>query len=146
MIRCRMCEKEFFSQKPVRGICADCREKHGLPERTEPLRPQVPCGRCGGTSFVRAYAIRERAAAGGDYVSEYVAALSLSYEMAARSTFWSGREVKAPDVAKPLGVLEAYACRRCGFTELYTQRPDDIPIGEEHATELFEVESDTPYR
>jgi len=89
MIRCRMCEKEFFSQKPVRGICADCREKHGLPERTEPLRPQVPCGRCGGTSFVRAYAIRERAAAGGDYVSEYVAALSLSYEMAARSTFWS---------------------------------------------------------
>jgi hypothetical protein len=95
---------------------------------------------------VRAYAIRERAASGGAYVSEYVAALSLSYEMSSSSTFWSGREVKKPDVGKPLGILEAYACRRCGFTELYTQRPDEIPIDEDHATEIFDVESDTPYR
>jgi len=142
-----MCEKEFAAHHVVRGICKDCREAHGLPERTEPLRPKVPCARCGGTSFVRAYAIRERAAKGNDYVSEYVAALALSYEMyVAPPTFFGSRTVKTPDAAKPVGLLEAYACRRCGFTELYTQRPNAIPISEAHATEIFEVESDTPYR
>jgi ribosomal protein S27AE len=146
MPSCRMCEKDFATPALTRGICTDCRRQHGLPEYTEPLRPRVPCARCGGTTFVRAYAIRERAAKGNDYVSEYVAALSLSYELSAQSTFWGGREVKTPNLQRPTGLLEAYACRRCGFTELYTQHPDEIPIDEAHATELFEVESDTPYR
>jgi predicted nucleic-acid-binding Zn-ribbon protein len=27
-----------------------------------------------------------------------------------------------------LGQLQAYVCRKCGFTELYTARPDALPI------------------
>jgi hypothetical protein len=106
----------------------------------------VPCVRCGAGSFVRAYAIRERAASGGDYVNEYIAALSLSYELSNSTTFWAGREVKTPDVARPVGLIEAYACRGCGFTEFYTQQPEEIPIDEANATEIFDVSSDKAYR
>lgn len=45
----------------------------------------------------------------------------------------------------PIGALEAYVCRACGLTELYTKEHDALPIGPEWGTELFEVPS-TPYR
>jgi hypothetical protein len=27
-----------------------------------------------------------------------------------------------------VGALQAYVCRKCGFTELYTHQPDAIPV------------------
>jgi ribosomal protein S27AE len=143
MPNCELCSKETALE---RGICKDCRREHALPTPTEPLRPRIPCARCGGGSFVRAYAIRERAATGHDHVSEYIAALSLSYHLMESETFWGGRKVKSTNLGKPMGLLEAYACRQCGFTEFYTQRPDEIEIGETHATELFEVDGGAGYR
>lgn len=95
---------------------------------------------------MRAYAIRERAATGHDHVTEYIAALSLSYQLMESKTFWKGRAVQSANLGKPMGLLEAYACRRCGLTEFYTQRPDEIEIGEAHATELFEVDGQAGYR
>ena len=44
------------------------------------------------------------------------------------------------------GLFEAYICRKCGFTELYTRAPASIPIGPEYGTERFDVEPDSPYR
>jgi predicted nucleic-acid-binding Zn-ribbon protein len=35
----------------------------------------------------------------------------------------------------------AYICRRCGFTELFTMNPQEIPIGAEHGTQLFSFDS-----
>lgn len=45
----------------------------------------------------------------------------------------------------PVGTLEAYVCRACGLTELYTKEHDTLPVGPEWGTELFEVPG-TPYR
>ena len=61
-------------------------------------------------------------------------------------TFWAGRKVSAPDTEQPIGVFEAYICRRCGYTELYSRDAASIPIGDEYGTELFEISSGTPYR
>jgi hypothetical protein len=49
---------------------------------------------------------------------------------------------------EPIGVIEAYICRGCGFTELYTRDVDRIPIGPEYATELVDSMpgGEGPYR
>lgn len=61
-------------------------------------------------------------------------------------TFWAGRSVTSPDTEQPVGVFEAYICRKCGFTELYARDARSIPIGDESGTELFETGSGTPWR
>ncbi len=47
---------------------------------------------------------------------------------------------------RPLGLLEAHVCRRCGFVDWYALDPESIPIGAAHATELVKVGTGTPYR
>jgi len=44
------------------------------------------------------------------------------------------------------GALSACVCRRCGFTELYTQAPESIPIDGEDVQELIGAEPREPYR
>jgi hypothetical protein len=47
----------------------------------------------------------------------------------------------------PMGILVAFACRRCGLTELYTLDADRIPIGPEHGTHLVDyTPTDGPLR
>ncbi len=43
------------------------------------------------------------------------------------------------------GMVEAYVCRRCGFTELYTRDPASIPIDGE-TTRLIQTPEPPPYR
>lgn len=59
---------------------------------------------------------------------------------------WPNREVYVPDFGAPIGLVEAYICHKCGFTELYTRDAQSIPIGIEYGTELFDVGGDGPYR
>lgn len=35
------------------------------------------------------------------------------------------------------GRLSAYVCRACGYTQWFASNPEDIPIGEGHATRLI---------
>ena len=35
------------------------------------------------------------------------------------------------------GRLATYTCRKCGYTEWYANRPDEIPIGEGYKTQLL---------
>jgi len=146
MAKCSMCDRKFEDSYTPEGICKECRETHWLPPNRPPSRPQVPCTRCQGRSFVRARAIRERGASGSDYVHEYIAWLAATYQHQSRTTLFAGREVDSPDPLKPVGVFEAYICRSCGFVEWYVLAPETIPIGPEYATDLFELPADGPYR
>lgn len=51
----------------------------------------------------------------------------------------------APEVLTA-GLVEAYVCRGCGYTELYTKDPSKIPIDGEYVRELVGPEKDDPYR
>ena len=44
------------------------------------------------------------------------------------------------------GAVSACVCRRCGFTELYTEHPDTVPIDGRYVQELVGPEPETPYR
>jgi DNA-directed RNA polymerase subunit RPC12/RpoP len=53
---------------------------------------------------------------------------------------WFDSEVQA------IGVVQAYACRNCGYTELYTKSVHLIPIDNETAFEIVGPEPAGPYR
>ena len=44
------------------------------------------------------------------------------------------------------GVVQAYVCKACGYTELYTRDPGSIPVDGEIVQELVGPESEGPYR
>jgi hypothetical protein len=141
---CRICGESGEPLGTI-GICATCRQRLGLREPDAPLRPSRPCGRCGGTTFVRSFALRERAPYGHDIVHPHLAPLALAFAPAVRTGFWALRTAE-PTRSTPVGIIEAYACRGCGLTELYTTDIADVPIGPEYGTELIEVASDGPFR
>jgi len=41
------------------------------------------------------------------------------------------------DDATPRNGIQMYVCRSCGFTQLFTESPGTIPIGEAHKTRLI---------
>jgi hypothetical protein len=144
---CTLCERKGFeSAIGTDGICQECRAHHAIADSSVPLRPLVPCARCQGRSFVRVLSIRERATTAGEHAVTSLSPLGATYELEVYETFFSGRTVMTPALAKPLGVFEAYICRACGFTELYSRDPGNIPIGREYNTEPFELPESAPYR
>jgi len=52
---------------------------------------------------------------------------------------WTTTEVQAA------GLVQAYVCRECGYTELYTQDPKSIPVDGDTVVEI-EVPGHPPYR
>ena len=147
METCQLCERSFQSGAlGEEGICEECRERHALAGSSPPMRPLVPCTRCQGRVFVRCFSIRERAASGGDYASEYVAPLAATFAHTVYETFFAGRKEASPDLTKPRGIFEAYICRSCGFVELYVRDAARIPIGPEYNTQLIELPETGPYR
>jgi predicted nucleic-acid-binding Zn-ribbon protein len=44
------------------------------------------------------------------------------------------------------GTVSACVCRRCGYTELYTKRPETLPIDGRYVKELIGPEPEGPYR
>lgn len=150
MVQCRLCSKKYPTLN-AEQICPSCATRHGLLERTEPLRPRVPCTRCNGTRFVRCTALRERSSTSGNRAAhntrgeqgaEYVAPLGATFA----HEKWPGREVFVPNFKAPIGAFEAYICHNCGLTELYTRDAQRIPVGPEYGTEWFDAGGDTPYR
>lgn len=147
MPTCKLCSKDKHqSEFDQPEICAACAKEHCLLPASEPLRPRIPCVRCNGTELVRCHALRDRAATGSDYVAPYLAPLAATFAHKVDQTFWAGREERKPHYTEPVGIFEAYICRSCGYTELYTRAPSEIPLGPEYATELFDVGGEGPYR
>ncbi|HTE53867.1 MAG TPA: hypothetical protein VK698_23590 [Kofleriaceae bacterium] len=144
MANCRICDESGESLGTI-GVCETCRQRMGIREPGAPLRPARPCGRCSGTSFVRSWSLRERAPYGRDIVHPHLAPLAIAFAPAVRSGFWSLRTAE-PSRSTPIGIMEAYVCRGCGLTEIYTEGAADIPIGPEFGTELIEVPGEGPFR
>jgi hypothetical protein len=138
---CKVCSRR--SSELTQGMCDECRARHGLLPPAPALRPRAPCVRCSGGAFVRAQ-LRERAAAGWQTVSPYVAPLAATF-LETDLRVGAVKVHAMPDLEKPVGVFEAYICRHCGLTELYVRDPASIPIGPEFGTELIEADTG-PYR
>ena len=150
-MKCRLCNNTFHLGLVDTGdqICEGCRESHALAPPSPGLRPRVPCQRCRHTEFVRVRALRERATTAGEYGKQYMAPLALTFKLSfGGRRLGANRPFHEVDPQSPAGLLEAYACRKCGFTELYARQPVEIPIGPEYGTELFSVETgdESPYR
>lgn len=144
MSDCRICEKP--SETPV---CDTCRDKAGLPPPAPPLRPPSPCARCAHPEIVRVQ-MRERSSPQkGDYNSELARPLAMTWGLSTALKGFIALErvtVSEPDFGELFGLVEAYVCRRCGATELFTRAPEDIPLGPEHGTELMVAPTDGAFR
>jgi hypothetical protein len=138
---CRVCSKDRELSRV--GICRECHGELGIVLPAAPLRPPVPCARCRGTSFVRSWALREVETRLGSALNEpavgtFFAPLSLALTPGTRSSVFGASAASSEDSLR-LGIIEAYACRQCGFTELYTHEAAAIPIGPEFGTELVDL-------
>lgn len=58
-------------------------------------------------------------------------------------TFWTGKPTTTEVSA---GLLSAAICKRCGFTELYTNDPSAIPVDGDWVKEVAGPEPEGPYR
>jgi hypothetical protein len=132
---CNACANVVEEGELVQGMCASCRRRLGLPRDAVPeVGEPVPCARCGHTEIVQAV-LRQPTPEGG--------ATGMGATYALRPITPPVLEVIA---GRPLGVMVAHICRRCGKTELFTMNPQKIPIGPEYGTRLVKLSPRTPYR
>ena len=142
---CPSCSRKLkTAEERLRNMCDPCSRDTGVWVQVPDLRPPFPCLRCNHVRFVRAH-LRERGATGGDHASEYIAPLAISFATK-EAGFFSVRMRALP--AEPIGIIVAYVCQQCGFTELYTMDPGAIPIGPQYGTDVVEVapRKDGPFR
>jgi hypothetical protein len=145
---CPICESRplVSPAEAKRGACDLCAADTGIWIDPPDLRPHVPCVRCNHGELVCSV-MRERTVTGaGDGVSESVRPLAVSFDVRDTGIF---RVRRAADGSACWGLLVAYVCRRCGFTELYATDPAQIPIGPRYGTRLIDVNppaSDGPFR
>lgn len=125
---CEVCKRAPLdsSLERRRGLCDSCAKMTGLWLEPPDIRPTRPCQRCGNTQFVCSQ-LRERG-------KGFVAPLAISLAHVGEG-FVTTEEAKP---WAPMGILIAFACRRCGLTELYTLEADQIPIGPEFGTHLVD--------
>jgi hypothetical protein len=131
MNHCGICAKPTDNQ-----LCVTCSEKLGL-AGPPPERAPQPCARCGHGEFVHALARQLTIHPGSETSVPMVTQSAVTY-MPRLDKALFGDKVKGvlgPDERMPIGILDMYVCRKCGFTEWYARQPDSIPIGPEFATE-----------
>ncbi len=59
----------------------------------------------------------------------------------------ASQRIELEQARSPKGVLMAFTCRQCGYTQLFATLPADIPIGEAFRTKLVRgPEPIGPYR
>ncbi len=158
LLTCPLCHSRKPDTDCVEGICNPCRGRHWLPPPTPPIRRPAPCSRCNGTVHIRCRALRERGtvvSGGGNSfvgaqsvdVDYYLGFLAATYGVTMEAGGFFDKST-GPNPFQPIGVIEAYICRNCGFTELYTRDAGAIPIGPAFATELIDSmpPGEGPYR
>jgi hypothetical protein len=90
------------------------------------------CPKCSGARLLHVTQVADTTGEMG----EYVGAPLKTGAMASSSKAWRlARVPNSPDsqsLFRPdgyaAGLVEAYVCRACGFTELYTRDPESIPV------------------
>ena len=53
--------------------------------------------------------------------------------------------VHGADPTKPRGILSRYICTRCGFTDVYCDDIESIPIGPEYMTDIVDYGGKGPH-
>ena len=66
------------------------------------------------------------------------------FQSSSLAAYVSDSEWEQTGTLKVLGEIEAFVCRRCGYTELFTRSPDEIPVDEIPGARILTTES--PYR
>ncbi|MGE0870575.1 MAG: hypothetical protein AB7P03_18565 [Kofleriaceae bacterium] len=123
-----------------RKACDQCAVKTGLIAFGPPRRRVASCSKCNHPQLVRFFP-RELGTTHGQWTDPSVPCYGPMF-----ATY------RVPDDRGPVhprsgfGILEAYACRSCGFVEWYCQDPEKIPIGPEYMTELIDVSGGSPFR
>jgi hypothetical protein len=140
---CTLCQRP--GQVGDRGACNECLSQLGFATPVPEVDPPAAgCARCGHRTLIRVL-LRERTASTYARGLAELAPVAATYSSELHSKLWQGSK-PAEDPAKPIGIMEARICRACGFTDLYTQRSEDIPIGPEFGTQLLEISDQDPYR
>lgn len=62
------------------------------------------------------------------------------------ATAFAGEGWLGDDKVASAGKLSAAVCKQCGYTELYTNSPELIPVDGRYVREVVGPESSTPYR
>jgi predicted nucleic-acid-binding Zn-ribbon protein len=94
----------------------------------EDLRPKIPCQKCG-HNFIIESILQERY---GEY--------GFSKKPLGAALVWTESGWFNAASLESAGLLVAYICQKCGFTEIYTTSPEQIPIGKEHGTKIIITE------
>lgn len=95
------------------------------------MRDQRQCPKCSAKRILRVSRIEDKAPGGKGAV------------LAVRSRVRDGDEGLGEWVN--IGVFEAIVCARCGFTELYIQSPETIPV-DGRIVSVLEASDRGPYR
>jgi len=94
----------------------------------EDLRPRNPCQKCGHNIIIKSI-LQERY---GEY--------GFSKKPLGAALVWTEHEWFSTATLELVGLIVAYICRKCGFTEIYTTGTEQIPVGKEHGTKIIEIE------
>ena len=138
-IKCKACVHWLPPSQLVEGLCTECRRRLGLPPQvTSAIHEPEPCALCGCDELVEAI-LRHRA---GDGRVEPTGA---TYPMSSVANVFSDFTL-AVDSTGAVGVLVALVCRACGHTQLFAEKPREIPIGPEYGTRLRKAKPRSPYR
>jgi hypothetical protein len=141
---CRVCKTELADDKSE--ICAGCRETLGVVEMPTARRPLGPCHKCNGTKLIRVIPRDHTLLTAGPYQTLSVTVPMRLTVVPTLATRWFHERADRPDPRMMRGLLEAYVCRTCGFTEWYCSDPQNIPIGPEFMTEEIDAGDGGPYR
>jgi len=97
------------------------------------MREHVRCPKCQHNRILAIASVPDT----GEFSTE-IRAFSIATAVVG-STFFGN------DKLKTVGEVSAAVCRRCGYTELYTTAPDQIPIDGKYVRELVGPDPE-PYR
>jgi hypothetical protein len=96
------------------------------PKELPELRPDIPCQRCGHNLLIQTL-LQERS-------GQYSESLNPLGATLVQKNSWFDPGYNSA------GILFAYICQKCGFTEIYTANPEEIPIDQKQGTRLIKVE------
>jgi hypothetical protein len=113
-------------------LCKTCGTTLGVIPMPLARRDLAPCRCCRGTSFIRVIPrdTWPQSQRGAQVASPMAVTLGAA----------------PANLERPLGVLEMYVCRACGYVDWYCNDPQAVPIGPEYMTELVEAQGQPPYR
>jgi hypothetical protein len=144
MSGCKICQNELESWE--REFCDNCRGTLGIVDMPPARRPLGPCHKCNGTKLIRVIPRMHTLLTAGPYQTLSVTVPMRLTVVPTLASRWFHERVDHPDPQMMRGLLEAYVCRTCGFTEWYCSDPQNIPIGPEFMTEEIDAGDGGPYR